>query len=69
MKEHIVGIPERKEVENPSFIHAIYIRDLVRCRDCKHRGIEQFDHTIKCELTEEEHHFDWFCADGVKRDE
>ena len=48
-------------------------KPIVRCKDCKHGKIHGID--VECVAHEEVsydpepwHPLDWFCADGVKRD-
>ena len=47
--------------------------EIVRCKDCKHGKREEWDNgeykgvTIDC--CGQTHELDWFCADGVKKDD
>lgn len=48
---------------------------IVRCKDCKYvcfcdttEILPDIPVFAKCTLTDEVHGSDWFCADGVKRD-
>ena len=43
---------------------------IVRCRDCKNSGLDSSGiNSYFCSAHTEWHDADWFCADGVKRDE
>ena len=70
MREYIIPYPD--EI-TPELVRDLYKeeRELVRCRDCKHKGV-----SYKCRLDSdlEEHGgyrteiFDnWFCADGERK--
>ena len=56
-----------------------YVQELVRCKDCKHGSIYMTEDVcgktlIECNHPElgdniAIHAWDWFCADGVRKDE
>ena len=42
---------------------------VVRCKDCKYALLNGYSDSMLCELSGRYHRFDWFCADGVKKDD
>lgn len=43
--------------------------ELVRCKDCKHSGIDSTSYPqYWCSAHTEYHDDNWFCADGVRKD-
>ena len=44
-------------------------QEIVRCKDCKHCGIDSTSYPqFWCSAHTEYHDGDWFCADGVKKE-
>ncbi len=72
---------QQREIESMNFIYGfVYggqvkeVRELVRCKDCKHRSKEtytRFDgkEVYVCQINDVAKKPDWFCADGEKKDE
>lgn len=62
-----------KEIGMIKMIYGDYgeiVGELVRCKDCKHSGMGVIGHTqLFCPAHAEYHDPDWYCADGVKKDE
>lgn len=60
MKEYIVSMPAVGQV----------VRELIRCKDCKHRDPEDHKcdsgHGIRWNLPRPD---DWFCADGERKED
>lgn len=50
----------RQEIEAIDNAPTIDAEPVVRCKDCKYRGI--IDYPVCCESTDE-----WFCADGERK--
>ena len=48
-----------------------YVQELIRCKDCKHGYEVNGGMMIMCThgVRLDAHERDWFCADGVKKDE
>ena len=44
-------------------------QEVVRCENCVHWEDEGFDSAGKCELWNIVFEYDWFCADGERREE
>lgn len=64
MKECIMACEESRTSDIP-----MYVQDLIRCKDCKHRDPEDgkcdSGHTIQWHLPRPD---DWFCADGEPKE-
>ena len=63
MAEFIVGIADFAKDAIDELIRTYAVEDLIRCRDCKHRGTWQCWQYFLGHKTED----DWFCKDGEKR--
>ena len=72
MAEVIVYYPERKPgVRDPGYIEGGIVRELVRCKDCKHGEksptFRYYPNLSWCNKYERSHEDDWFCADGERK--
>lgn len=71
MKEIIIGYKEHKPGEpDPLWTAWEQTGELIRCKDCKWWTITSPTFPIKgfCGCYHGEHDGDWFCADGVVKD-
>ena len=73
MKEAIIQYNDNPDVDGGHMV--INWKPIVRCKDCIY-GHQLFADYVSCEISEENesgchasHKPDWYCADGVKKDE
>ena len=56
------------EIEGKPHIETYSESELVKCKDCKHGGIDSVSYPkFWCSAHSEYHDPDWFCADGEKQ--
>ncbi len=63
---YAVFVEAKLLLENQPIIDAV---EVVRCENCVHWKDEGFDSAGKCELWNIVFEYDWFCADGERREE
>ena len=68
IKEYIVSITNDVDHNGFEQFENDYspVQELVRCRDCKHRGTGDCSSLNAVNLDKYD---DWFCADGERRDD
>lgn len=69
----VLKVPVPVIIQNLKDVQAADVLPVVRCRDCKHnQGVRTWiDHDITADCMNGHGYplLDWFCADGVKREE
>ena len=66
MKEYIIELHD--DDVNAEIRQAYSVQELVRCRDCVH-GRVYAPNCVDCELNELAKDEDFFCADGVRKND
>lgn len=71
MKEYIVLVDESTlEQDELEWFKEQGAKKLIRCKDCKHGGIDSTSHpNYWCSAHSEYHEPDWFCADGERKED
>lgn len=68
MKKYIITVDEQKKDIMGNMPLVEKAKELITCENCIH-GHDDGNYGTICEFDAEHHHDDWYCADGVKRDE